>query len=191
MRGFLIILAVLITGCNGNSNMLVDERDGQKYRIVRIGNQYWMAENLRFVADSSWCYQDDPADCKMNGRLYHWNSAINACPEGWKLPSDSDWIQLEKYIGIPEEDLLKEKFRGTRQGNRLRSDGDLGFDALISGYRRPNGYYARRGQRSAFWLSTPTSTRSAWHRDIRADTGAIYRSGVPKQYALSVRCIKK
>lgn len=187
----LTVLSFSISCTKKEQGVFTDERDGRIYQTIEIDGQIWMAENLAFETDSSWCYDDDLNDCDKNGRLYTWYDACKVCPDGWRLSSDSDWLELEKVIGIPESELLNEKFRGTSQGERLRIGGDLKFNATISGYRRPNGSYDRRGQRSAFWLSTETSLKSALHRDIRNDTGAIYRSSVPKFYALSVRCVKQ
>ena len=187
----LTVLIFLVSCTKKEQRVFIDERDGRVYQIIEIDGQTWMAENLAFEIESSWCYDDNLYDCDKNGRLYTWYDACKVCPSGWRLSSDSDWLKLESFIGISEIELLNEKFRGTTQGERLRIGGDLRFNATISGYRRPNGTYDRRGQRSAFWLSTETSLKSALHRDIRADTGAIYRSSVPKFYALSVRCIKQ
>jgi uncharacterized protein (TIGR02145 family) len=168
----------------------VDPRDGRSYRVVRIGRQIWTAQNAAFPTEPSWCYEDDPADCEVNGRLYPWDKAHEACPGGWHLPRDDEWITMERDLGMAEEELRMERFRGTNQGARLRRDGDTGFEAPTSGYRRPDGSYDRRGQRSAFWLATEADESAAWHRDIRSDDDRIYRSSVPKEYALSVRCVR-
>ncbi len=72
----------------------------------------------------------------------------------------------------------------------MRSGGQSCFEAPIGGYRRPDGSYARRGERSAYWQSTSVDQGAAWHRDIRSDDSRIYRSAVPKGYALSVRCVR-
>lgn len=193
--GKLVVLVVLQSSCTKmdqpiGSEVFVDSRDGRAYPTVKIGNQLWMSKNLAFESDSSWCYKDDSTDCDENGRLYTWEDACEVCPEGWRLSTEEDWIQLEEFLGMAQEELQKRKFRGTNQGARLRIGGDTGFNAPISGYRRPNGSYDRRGQRSAYWLGTEVDSSAAWHRDIRSDTGAIYRSTVPKSYALSVRCLK-
>ena len=91
---------------------------------------------------------------------------------------------------MAEAELGAEGFRGTDQGARLRAGGASGFDAPIAGYRRPDGSYVRRGERSAYWLATSAAATAAWHRDVRSDDGRIYRSAVPKGYALSVRCLE-
>ena len=148
-----------------------------------------MGSDLKFELSPSWCYLDDPDQCEANGRLYPWDAAMDACPKGWHLPSDEEWMALESYLGMPAAELAVEGIRGTDQGARLRQGGDSGFDAPISGYRRPDGSYARAGERSAYWLSSEIDVEAAWHRDIRSDDARIYRSAVPKGYALSVRCL--
>lgn len=168
----------------------VDPRDGQVYRVVQIGAQTWLARDLSFRAEESYCYGDRPGGCPPHGRLYPWDIAVRACPTGWHLPSEEEWRTLEEYLGIPGSELAAEGFRGTDQGARLRAGGDIGFDAPISGYRRPDASYARRGERSAYWLATAADENAAWHRDLRSDDGRIYRSAVPKGYALSVRCLE-
>lgn len=193
LKTILILFSfMLILGCgtSDNENIFVDPRDGKEYPTVQIGEQVWMAKNLAYVSDSSWSYEDDPADGDINGRLYTWEDACEVCPDGWRLASETDWLKLEAFLGMSEKDLYNERARGTNQGARLRVGGDTGFNAPISGYRRPDGSYDRRGQRSAYWLSTEIDSSAAWHRDIRSDVGTIYRSTVPKDYALSVRCVR-
>jgi len=77
---------------------IVDVRDGKSYRITTIGNQTWMSENMKFeIKNESWCYHNQESKCNINGRLYNWNSAQKACPNGWRLPSKSDYEILLNY----------------------------------------------------------------------------------------------
>ena len=198
MLRFCVVLLCLLsaTGCASRQSLqeqtdsFLDSRDGQRYPVITLGGQAWMGRNLAFAAEPSWCYEDRDDNCETKGRLYPWEVAVNACPEGWHLPSDEEWIDLEAFLGMAKEELPRTRFRGTNQGARLREGGDTGFAAPISGYRRPDGSYARWGERSAYWLSTEADSAAAWHRDIRSDEGRIYRSAVPKGYALSVRCLR-
>ena len=97
--------------------LLIDERDGQFYKVVKIGMQIWMADNLNYAADSSWCYKKKSKNCDVYGRLYQWTAAMNVntrylndsagrivnyphqgiCPNGWHIPADEEWKKLADY----------------------------------------------------------------------------------------------
>lgn len=169
---------------------VIDLRDGRSYPAVAIGGQVWMARNVAFPTEPSWCYEDEPGDCEANGRLYSWTKAREACPGGWHLPTDAEWMDLERILGMPEDELQSEEWRGVDEAPALLEGGDSGFDARTPGYRGPDGGYAHRGERAAYWSATEADRLTAWHRALRVDEGGIERGAVSKELGLSVRCIR-
>jgi uncharacterized protein (TIGR02145 family) len=170
---------------------LYDPRDGGTYGTVSIGDRLWFAENLDFQAASGTrCFEDRPEYCGEYGRLYTWAAAVVACPSGWRLPTEGDWQDLERSLGMGEGALGLREYRGSDEGAKLRVGGASGFDANQSGYMRPDGTPRRRGERSAFWTATEAEAgATAWHRDVSEDP-RIYRSPVSHDYFLSVRCVR-
>ncbi len=125
---------------------LIDSRDGKEYDTVQIGNQCWMAENLRYTddclvneADKIWDTSSPHDVCQKNGGsewdkdevLYQWGAAQNACPPGWHLPTHDEWTTLERYIcnDLGNSDCETEfpyneettGWRGTNEGYKLKS----------------------------------------------------------------------
>ncbi len=122
----------------GISSKPMEDKDGKKYKTIKIGNQVWMAENLNYVNNSgSWCYDNEPANCEKYGRLYDWETAKTVCPAGWKLPSKSDFETL----------LLNASGRrkGTKAYNALKDSGNSGFNALFGGWRSSDGDFSYIG----------------------------------------------
>lgn len=187
----LIATQALLRELTGFGGVVSDPRDGRRYAVVDVGGRNWLGRNLAFGVQPSWCFGGADEECESGGRLYPWESAMQACLPGWRLSTEQDWIALERALDMDESALEKEGPRGTNQGVRMRSGGDSGLDVLMTGYRRPDGSFVRRGERAAFWTSTEDDAAAAWHRDIRLDTGTVYRSSVPKDYALSVRCVQE
>jgi len=67
----------------GGTSTITDSRDGHIIKVIEIGSTTWMAENLNHeIRSGCWCYNNDPSDCEVYGKLYDWEAAQNACPEG-------------------------------------------------------------------------------------------------------------
>ncbi len=181
-----------------------DPRDGEVYGIKKIGNRTWMKENLRYdMGDDSICYDDDGDNCAEFGMLYTFNGAMKACPTGWRLPSDNDWMDLENALGMPQNQLMVDGYsttRGYREGLMLQVGGTSELNFKISGFATSDaeGYsFDGRGNdrpRSYFWTSTAKNIngqRNVYRRRIEANNGMIYRFTNPEAgYAVSVRCVQ-
>jgi len=193
----------------------IDSRNGQIYNTVQIGDQCWMAENLNIgtqidglvtMSDNSiiekYCYDDDSMNCELYGGLYQWNEMMQyktaqseqgICPNGWHLPSDAEWFEMENYLdpSINNPDITG--WRGIDCGEQLLAGGSSGFEVLLAGKREWNtGGFTRMGERAHFWTSTINSynPEDSWFRQLHNDETQIYRNGASKLYGVSVRCVK-
>lgn len=181
-----------------------DSRDGEVYGVKKIGNLTWMKENLRFnVPNASWCFDNDDENCAELGRLYTFQAALKACPSGWRLPSDNDWLDLEKALGMPPNQWMTDGYntaRGNGEGNKLKTGGNSGLEFKISGFA-----YINNGEpefngidddrpRSYFWTSTSRNVSGqmvAYRRRIEAKNGSVFRFSNPTNgYAVAVRCVQ-
>ncbi|MEX2594049.1 MAG: fibrobacter succinogenes major paralogous domain-containing protein [Anditalea sp.] len=163
----------------------VDTRDGQTYQTVRIGEQTWMAENLNYETAGSWCYDNDPENCDKYGRLYIWNSASTACPEGWHLPSEEEWEILDEFLGWEVAGGRMKSTTGWDPPNTGATN-QSGFSALPGGLYDPyNKSFLFRGMEGYWWGSDDWySGRSLYERSKYLNFGTAGGA------AYSCRCIK-
>jgi uncharacterized protein (TIGR02145 family) len=178
----------------GEKATFTDTRDGQIYEIVKLDKRWWMAENFRFDTVGSYCYNNDPSNCEVFGRLYTQGTAKMAAPSGWHLPTDYEWRTMEKYLGIPEDELFAPGFRGVNAGYLLSAEDGIGFKAKFSGYkyyRWVDRYYSLNAS-AYFWTSSYDDSQSSyWARQLTSISGGIERAKMSGgQYAFSVRYIK-
>lgn len=140
----------------GIISTFTDSRDGQTYTTVQLGGQVWMAENYRYQADEgAFCYLYDTLFLKSLGMLYTHQAAISSHPEGWHLPSDEEWMELEEYLGMAADQLDLFGNRGKAIANILRPNGGSGFHASFSGYyNHCAGKFGHKSYESHYWTSS-------------------------------------
>ena len=186
---------------DATANTLKDLRDGQVYKTVKIGDQVWMAENLNFETDSSFCYNDSVEYCAKYGRLYTWTAAMNACPDGWRLPSETDFVNLVKAVGGEKEAGTKLKSTSgwnDYEGESGNGTDAFGFSALPAGAGNA-GHYGDMNHTTDFWGSTECGIENSpepgdgcayeMYLDYR-DADVYMPSYAAKDLVLSVRCVK-
>jgi uncharacterized protein (TIGR02145 family) len=192
-------------------DILIDARDGKQYTTVKIGDQCWMAQNLNIgvmlsgsyiAADNGiiekYCYNDNEDNCSIYGGLYMWNEMMNyvttektsgICPAGWHIPSDAEFKKLEISLGMTPEAANLDSWRGSDQGTQLKTGGNSGFNALLSGCWAGPGSFMLLNSYEYLYTSTESGTE-AWRRCIRLSSANVGRYNTfPKLYSFSVRCI--
>ena len=162
-----------------------DSRDGKTYKTVKIGDQVWMAENLNFETDSSYCYNDSAKYCAKYGRLYEWSAAMDACPSGWHLPDTAEWRTLLDAVG--GDSIAGTMLKSTSGWN---SDGngtdDFGFTVLPAGGWDNKMF---EGEAAGFWSSVGYGNYAAAIR-LLADAFAVRLISGRTYVGHSVRCVK-
>ena len=136
------------------------------------------------------------------GRLYNWYAVADErglCPEGWKIPSDNDWMVMEMFLGIPEFELNLKGGRGIDEAFGLKSvdgwsaqagDNSLGLSVKPTGARdQSNGRYYGAGWVSYIWSSSQNGSQS-WYRFFTNGNDMIGREDASHPDGLAVRCLK-
>jgi uncharacterized protein (TIGR02145 family) len=179
-----------------------DSRDGKVYKMITIGTQTWMAENLNYQgsllpAASDTCYANSASNCSTYGTLYTHAGALAAVPAGWHLPSDEEWKTLEKYLGMTQTEADKTaEWRGSDEGSKVREGGSSGLNLKFGGALYTNNVpsvFDGLTEVARYWTSTIKTDPEYYERSIATLTPnetKIYRGGRNKNMMLSVRCIK-
>jgi len=225
-----IILALFFTGffaligCKSSSNsepgsMQVKDLEGNSYDVVQIGDQYWMAENLRSTTFSdgspikrveaydewaeleipaySW-YNNDSSHSGDFGALYNFHAVETGklCPEGWHVPTDEDWIALESGLGgaAVAGGSLKEEGTGRWKTPNTLASNESKFTALPGGYRSYNGTFNLMRIDGFWWTSSEKnwygSKNTVVYRNLKYDGPDLFREVAVKSNGFSIRCLK-
>jgi uncharacterized protein (TIGR02145 family) len=217
----------LVSPVQGQGCTSVTDIDGNVYPAVIIGDQCWMAENLRTAtyrdgtpipngtAIFEWENLNSGACCNLfnnsglgatYGKLYNWYAAANPniCPQGWHVPTDDEWKQLETALGMPAAELnVTDDFRGEAQnvGGKMKKDTTLwtdpntgatnesGFSGLPGGRRWGGSDTGLMGV-GYWWSASESSAQRAWMRMLSNSNAGIYVTDYEKSTGFSVRCVQ-
>lgn len=177
----------------GDNGFFFDERDGQEYKWVRIGDKIWMGENLAYkTGTGSWAYNDDENNVAAYGRLYNWEAASSACPAGWHLPSQAEWTTLLNNLGGQSAAGGKLKEAGTSHWASPNTDAtnETGFTALPGGDRGYDGTFVYLNIYGLWWTSTVFDPISSVYLNMHYGSSDIYIGVANNQVGMSVRCVK-
>jgi uncharacterized protein (TIGR02145 family) len=198
-----------------------DARDGHEYKWIKIGKQIWMAENLAYLPEIGPPWKESSTEpfyyvfqyfgtsvseaeltdyYHDQGVIYNHPAASVSCPSSWHLPSDKEWQEMEKYLGMSESaaDSLYWRYGG-EVGKKLKSifgwdqsipsDNSSGFNAIPSVYKNPTGHFVSGGSSTHFWTSTIVDQDFATYRRLDGNTDGIARLGIVLSVGYSVRCV--
>jgi uncharacterized protein (TIGR02145 family) len=176
----------------------VTDVDGNVYGTVKIGNQWWMTENLKVTSyndgskinevlstenDSVWAKSDSSSFCKIDDRyglIYNWYAVADSrkiAPKGWHIPTDEEWKTLEKEIGMSQVEVDKTSWRGVNEAEKLiikSSEGWVTFDVFgINSF----GFTALPGGCRLFnGVVQNNANASFWWTSTLKDNKAYYRN---------------
>lgn len=178
LSAIILLAAIIFIGCNKKSPTegasdtdgdTVTDIDGNVYQIVKIGEQYWMAENLKVThfrngevipnvmnatewsnqTAGAYCnYANDTSKVYTYGRLYNWfavDDNRNIAPAGWHVPTDEEWKELEMYQGMSQSDADDTGYRGTDEGGKLKETGTTHWRSPNTGATNESGFSALPG----------------------------------------------
>ncbi len=212
--GLLLLSSALHSCRKDDSDNKITDKDGNVYSSLIIGNQIWMAENLKttkyndgtvipVVTDvtewqalitGAYCWFNNETTNKSTyGALYNWY-AVNTgkiCPTGWHVPTDGEWTTIINSLGGEMIAGGKLKEAGTTHWvfPNVDATNSINFKALPGSGRGYVGTFFQLGYSGDWWSSTERATE-AWGYELISGNGYVYRNPFPKGNGFSVRCIK-
>jgi uncharacterized protein (TIGR02145 family) len=194
--------------------------DGNVYQPILIGNQVWIAENLKVThyrngneiptgySNADWSildntetgayavYDDNESNADTYGYLYNWYAvdtmSHNIAPEGWHVPTDADWTELKTYLSNNGHSGSEGTALKSMMGWNYSGNGtdDYGYTALPGGYRYYNGSYNDVGNYAYFWSATEHGSYNAWRCTLHYGTSGINLSSYYKGYGFAIRLLR-
>jgi uncharacterized protein (TIGR02145 family) len=192
---------------------ITDSRDGNHYNVVKIGNQIWMAENLKYLPSVAalgtyapstpyyYVYGYDGTDLNVAkatanyttyGALYNWAAAKDACPSGWHLPDNSEWTQLANTLGgmSVAGDKMKEIGTDHWASPNIGATNESGFTALPHGYFSLSTFSMSMVYDAIWYSLSETGPETAYFARIRSSNAEFSLTSNSKSFGYAVRCVK-
>ena len=207
----IIILFLFMVLLTSVAQETVTDYDGNVYNTIAIGNQVWLQENLKSLHYSDGteindvvAYNNDEGMAEVYGRLYTWDAAMRnsneegaqgIAPDGWHIPSDAEWKELENFLGGASIAGGKMKTTGTEYWSEPNTgaDNSSGFSALPAGefdsHYTPNTFQLLNTH-AVFWTSTEINSTKARERYLSYDNRKSSIYDWYKEMKYSIRCIK-
>ncbi|MEM9981091.1 MAG: FISUMP domain-containing protein [Bacteroidota bacterium] len=180
-------VTVEITGTS--LEQFTDTRDNTTYRVIKIGDQVWLGENLRYnTNEGDFCYDDDDENCTKDGKLYTWVAAQEAVLAGWRIPSEADRNTLVMTLGGATSEEGEEA-----ANTAMQPAGTSGWDDQFGGYFDfAADAYSSLGDGSLYWLSDEESAgRNKLFRVINSTSARASLGDEPHGSGLFVRLLKE
>lgn len=199
---------------------MTDSRDDQIYKTVTIGSQTWMAENLNYETANSYCPKDNETYCTKYGRLYTLGAAMDCagvwsknglgcgcdgykcsptypvrgvCPDGWHLPTQTEWNTLLTAVGGQSIAGVKLKSMSGWNNGGNGTD-EFSFSVLPAGAWHYESYAIDKsyneGEAANFWSSTVDDYDNAYEVYLFYGFDNAALRGYHSDYGFSVRCLK-
>lgn len=180
------------------------------YNFKKIGDQFWMTENLDYKLAGSVCYGGSSSNCKKYGRLYNWTTAMalpdscksrkcdslisekhqGICPSGWHIPSEDEWDTLLDVVGGSSTAGTKLKAKSNLWNGDGKGKDTYSFSALPGGFGESDGKFYDVGDYGYWWSANETSSYGAYYRYMAYDGEGTYQMNDDKNKLFSVRCLQ-
>ena len=203
--GRILIFYICSTSLSVAQTTMIDNRDSSEYDVVQIGDYLWFQENLRFITPTSWCGENPNSAACTNNNFYYPTDLISICPEGWKVPTWSEYRKaikiIEEYYKIETElysseaPALKDLWLGFESINGLTLLNDTTFfDMTAMGWVQGDKWVPQK--QSNQWIIHDISNTPQPHLHISSERILMHSHGhnvldkLRKLRRFSVRCVK-
>lgn len=165
----------------------VDERDGKEYKTITFIKMHhgreikrtWFAENVQFKVEGSYAYNDTEEYGNQYGRLYNYEQANKACPDGWHVPTIHEWRYLFDFFG------------GWHHSGKFLIEGkESDMHMLYGGFGEPGHLFKGIGVSGNWWDNELKDSNTAGIITLKRNDATIYHSRVGDEHMLSCRCVK-